>query len=55
MDTLIRALSAAKDGRNYTKHEEKLWEKWHVRFDQLKTFKEMVRKNITKNLCHYDD
>jgi len=41
MDTLIRALSAAKDGRNYTKHEDKLWEKWHVRFEQLKTFKEM--------------
>ena len=39
METLIRAVTAAKDGRNYTIRDEK----WHVRFEQLKAFKEMVR------------
>ena len=45
METLIRAVAAAKDGRRYTVRDEK----WHVRYQELKAFREMVRIMI----CRY--
>ena len=39
MDTLIRAVAAAKDGRKYTVRDEK----WHVRYQELKAYREVVR------------
>eukprot|EP00956_Cyclotella_meneghiniana_P027537 scaffold61957_cov22-Cyclotella_meneghiniana.AAC.2 len=37
MDTLIRAVAAAKDGRKYTVRDEK----WHVRYQELKAYREV--------------
>ena len=45
METLIRAVAAAKDGRRYTVRDEK----WHVRYQELKAFREEVRIII----CRY--
>ena len=38
LDMLIRAMSAAKDGRKYTMRDDK----WHLRYEELKAYKEIV-------------
>jgi hypothetical protein len=47
METLIRAVAAANEGKEYTQKDDK----WHVMFDELKRYKEEVSVSTCFGAC----